>query len=126
MKKNDLFCKDDSVLRVIHVQENRIMVIDCVKCTMPVWMNPTDMCSYVEYAEENYYSDVNFVLVDDACIRTKDKAIMHERYAMVTAIIPFVADDKMRSVAISKVAEQYEVYWMGFMKMRKCNKKESI
>ena len=59
MKRNDLFRKDDSVLRVIHVLENRIMVIDCMKCTMPVWMNPTDMCSYVEYAEYNYYSDVS-------------------------------------------------------------------
>lgn len=109
MKKNDLYRKDDSVLRVIHIQGNQIMVIDCGKCTMPVWMNPTDMCSYVEYAEEKYYSDANFVVVEDACICTKDKNIMHERYAMVTAILPFVADEKMRSVAISKVAEQYEV-----------------
>ena len=109
MKRNDMFRKDDSVLRVIHVQENKIMVIDCMKCTMPVWRNSTDMCSYAEYAEEKYYSDVNFRVVDDSCICTKDKAIMHERYAMVTAIIPFVADEKMRSVAISKVAEQYEV-----------------
>ncbi len=109
MKKNDLYRKDENVLRVIHVQESQIMVIDCIKCTMPVWMNPTDMCSYVEYAEEKYYSDANFVVVEDACICTKDKTIMHERYAMVTAILPFVADEKMRSVAISKVAEQYEV-----------------
>ena len=49
MKKNDLYRKDDNVLRVIHVQKSQIMVIDCVKRTMPVWMNPTDMCSYVEY-----------------------------------------------------------------------------
>lgn len=58
MKRNDLYRKDDSVLRVIHVQENQVMVIDCVKCTMPFWMNLADMCSYVEYAEEKYYSDV--------------------------------------------------------------------
>lgn len=109
MKRNDLYRKDDSVLRVIHVQENQVMVIDCVKCTMPFWMNLADMCSYVEYAEEKYYSDVNFTVVDDACIYTKDKAIMHERYAMVTAILPFVTDEKMRSIAIAKVAEQYEV-----------------
>lgn len=38
MKKNDLYRKDDSILRVIHIQENQIMVIDCVKFTMPVWM----------------------------------------------------------------------------------------
>ena len=80
MKKNDLYRKDDSVLRVIHIQENQIMVIDCVKFTMPVWMKPTEMCSYAVYAEEKYYSDVNFVVVDDDCICTKDKSIMHERY----------------------------------------------
>ena len=58
MKKNDLYRKDDSVLRVIHIQESMIMVIDCVKFTMPVWMKPTEMCSYAVYAEEKYYSDV--------------------------------------------------------------------
>ena len=36
MKKNDLYRKDDSILRVIHIQENQIMVIDCMKFTMPV------------------------------------------------------------------------------------------
>ena len=76
MKRNDLYRKDDSVLRVIHVQENQVMVIDCVKCTMPFWMNLADMCSYVEYAEEKYYSDVNFTVVDDACIYTKDKLLL--------------------------------------------------
>ena len=34
MKRNDLYRKDDSVLRVIHVQENQVLVIDCVKCTI--------------------------------------------------------------------------------------------
>ena len=80
MKKNDLYHKDDSILRVIHIQENQIMVIDCIKFTMPVWMKSTEMCGYAVYAEEKYYSDAKFVVVDDACICTKDKSIMHERY----------------------------------------------
>jgi len=109
MKKNKLYRKDDSVLRVIHVQKNRIMVIDCMKCTMPVWVNSTDLCMYVNYAEEIFYSDMNFVLEDEIHIHSKDKEIMYERYAMVTAIVPFVTDEKMRSVAISKVAERYQV-----------------
>lgn len=94
MKKNDLYCKDDSVLRIIHIQGNRLMVIDCIKYTMPVWMESTIVADYEKCAEETYYSKVNFVLVDEAHIEAKAKAIMFERYAMVTAILPFIADER--------------------------------
>ena len=109
MKKNDLLRYEDKVIRVLHIQEDKVLIIDSVKCTMPVWMNPADLCTYVSYAEELFYSDMNFVVVDEVHIHSKDKEIMYQRYAMVTAILPFVTDEKMRSVAISKVSEQYEV-----------------
>ena len=109
MKKNDLLRYEDKVIRVLRIQEDKVLVIDLVKCTMPVWMNPADLCTYVSYAEELFYSDMNFEVVDEVHIHSKDKEILYQRYALVTAILPFVTDEKMRSVAISKVTEQYEV-----------------
>ena len=109
MKKNDLYCKDDKIFRIIHIQENRILIVDCMKYNMPAWVEPAVVGGCVRCAEETYYSKVNFAVVDEVHMEAKAKAIMFERYAMVTAILPFVADEKLRAIAISKVSEQYEV-----------------
>lgn len=52
MERNDLLRYEDKVIRVLYIQENKVLVIDCMKCTMPVWVNPADLCTYVSYAEE--------------------------------------------------------------------------
>ena len=37
MKKYDLFRSGDSIIRVLDIQDDRILVIDCIKHSMPVW-----------------------------------------------------------------------------------------
>lgn len=39
MKKYDLLRSGDSIIRVLDVQDDRILVIDCIKHTMPVWVD---------------------------------------------------------------------------------------
>lgn len=53
MKKNDLLRYEDKVIRVLYIQENMVLIIDSVKCTMPVWVKPADLCTYVSYAALN-------------------------------------------------------------------------
>ncbi len=36
MKKYDLLRSGDAIIRVLEVQGNRVLVIDCIKRTMPV------------------------------------------------------------------------------------------
>jgi len=38
MKKYDLLRSGDTIIRVLEVQSDRILVIDCIKRTMPVWV----------------------------------------------------------------------------------------
>ena len=109
MKKNHLLIKNDKVLRIIQIQESRFLVIDCVRFTMPVWVKAIDIADYAEYAEELYYQDMNFEVLEDEHIPIRDKSTMYQRYSMVIAILPFIADEKMRAVAIAKVAEQYGI-----------------
>ena len=35
MQKNDLYFKDDVIIRVLEVGENRVLMIDCIRRTMP-------------------------------------------------------------------------------------------
>ena len=83
MKKNDLLIKNDKVLRIIQIQESRFLVIDCVRFTMPVWVKAIDIADYAEYAEELYYQDMNFEVLEDEHIPIRDKSTMYQCYSMV-------------------------------------------
>ncbi len=46
MKKYDLLCSGDSIVRVLEIQGSRILIIDCIKQTMPVWGESESLESY--------------------------------------------------------------------------------
>lgn len=47
MKKYSLLKSDNNIIRVLEIQGNKILIIDCIKQTMPVW---------VDSSVENNYS----------------------------------------------------------------------
>ncbi len=48
MKKYDLLRSGDTIIRVLEVEKNRVLVIDCTKRTMPVWVEPRALEAYSE------------------------------------------------------------------------------
>ena len=48
MKKYDLLRSGDSIIQVLEVQADRVLVIDCIKRTMPVWVDVAELESYSE------------------------------------------------------------------------------
>ena len=48
MKKYDLLRLGDTIIRVLEAQGDRVLVIDCIKRTMPVWVEITALESYSE------------------------------------------------------------------------------
>ena len=53
MKKNDLLKKEDTLIRVLEIQDNRYLIIDCIKKTMPVWVDTLE--GYQASDEEELY-----------------------------------------------------------------------
>ena len=110
MKKYDLLRSGDSITRVLDVQNDRILVIDCLKQTMPVWMEVESLESYSECSGKDLYDATGFVGTKDIDdLDSEQRKIMHERYTMIAPILPFISDDKMRSRLICSIAEEYQV-----------------
>ena len=38
MQKNDLFRLNNSIYRVVDMAVDKVLAIDCVRLTMPIWM----------------------------------------------------------------------------------------
>ncbi len=49
MKKYDLLRSGNTIIRVLEVQGDRVLVIDCIKRTMPVWGEMVALESYSAY-----------------------------------------------------------------------------
>ena len=57
MKKYDLLRSGDTIIRVLEVQGGRVLIIDCIKRTMPVWIEVDTLESYSE-CSSNELSEV--------------------------------------------------------------------
>ena len=109
MKKYDLLQSGDSIIRVLVVQGDRVLIIDCIKRTMPVWVKKDSLESYSECTNGDLSEVTGIVLVGVEDLDADQRKTMYERYTMIAPILPLVADDRMRSRLICSVAEEHRV-----------------
>ena len=108
LNKNMLIKKEDGevkLYRILAIQEEKVLVIDCIKKTMPVWISVENLQGFVEEKEkedagqdialEEYSPDV--------------RKIIYQRYNIISAILPFVDSESMRSELIARMAEEHKI-----------------
>lgn len=110
MKKNRsrrVFKIEGTFFRVLDEEEKMILVIDCVKRGMPKWISLSELDNGVEISEEEFIKEMGREIPEE--ISTFSKKIMHERFTIISGIIPFVGDKRKRSLRIADAAEKYMV-----------------
>ena len=105
MKKYDLLRAGDSIIRVLEVQGDRVLIIDCIKRTMPVWVEVVALESYSECTNDDLSEVTGIVVVGVDDLDADQRKTMYERYTMIAPILPFVLpfikiDDFYNLVAI--------------------------
>ena len=109
MRKYELLKSSDTILRVLEVEQDRVLVIDCIKQTMPVWLDRATADYYCGCSEEILQEVTGIKLVEQDLLDAEQKKIMHQRYTMIAPVLTFIGDGKMRSQIIQFVAEKYGV-----------------
>lgn len=98
-KKNMLLKEKEKKYRVLAVEKEKVLVIDCIKKTMPVWKKKEDLQS-LEIFEEDAFED------DLEDLEVEARMMAYQRYGMIAGILPFVAEERLRTELIEKVAEE--------------------
>lgn len=106
MQKNSLWKCDNSVVRVLELQEGQVFVIDCVKRTMPKWIDIDSLSGYVNVTEQEMQTVTGIVLPPVDFLDAENKQFMYEHYSMIAGILPFVADNSQRNIVISKISTE--------------------
>lgn len=94
---------------MLHVQEDKVLVIDCVKMNMPTWRKADSLVTDAACKEEELYAFHGVTIEDLDMVSSDRKQVMYQRYTMIAGVLPFLADDRMRSMMIAKAAEEYGV-----------------
>ena len=104
MRKNELLRHGEVFLRVLDERYGKALVIDCVKRTVPEWVDVADLSDYVEAAEAELSEVTGFVVGE---MDAEANRAAHERFTMIAAILPFIGDRRERNFMVGKVAAQY-------------------
>ena len=98
LKKKMLLGKGNERLRVLELDGERVLVIDCVKKTMPYWILLGALGEYEEIEETPV--DV----IEELGIEERKAA--YARYTLIAGILPFVKNAKKRCEVITQVSEE--------------------
>lgn len=106
MQKNDLFRDNGTIYRVIEVGGGKVLVIDCIKLTMPTWVADT-ICETLPF--EELLSATNKVIPSIESLSQEQISTMHQRFTLIAPILSYVADEHMRARIIEDMSERYSV-----------------
>lgn len=105
MQKNDLYKCNNALVRVLAIDDDQVLLIDCVKPAMPRWSSANSLKGWARCAEGEYPIPDAWRLKPQEEIMTEQRKLMHERYTLIAPVLPFIHKESMRSVIIQQVAE---------------------
>lgn len=109
MKNNYLLKNDDSIIRILDQQDDNVLIIDCIKRTMPVWINKTDIKSFRSCSDKELLNETNFEVNDMNSLSSTEQRIIHERFSLIASVLPFISQPKKRSEIISNISEERKI-----------------
>lgn len=106
MEKNQLIKYRGNIYRILSLEEGEILLIDCIRKTMPKWYKLDKVDGYEVCTEEELLTATETALAEEQDMPPKSRQTVHERFTVIAGILPFVNDDRLRTEVIKKVAEE--------------------
>ena len=101
MKKNDLIKTENGIYRILSIEANRVLAIDCIKKTMPKFY-PVSSFGNGEFID---CIPADFPDMED--LSPADRKTAQERYTMIAGAVSVVDDVPKRNLMIEKSSKQF-------------------
>ena len=109
MQKNDLYFKDDSIIRVLDVREDKALVIDCIRRTMPQWKDIVSLAGWDQCSQATLYEITGVDLPEIDVLCTESRKTVYERYTLIAPILRLLPDEKKKCEMISAIANNEKI-----------------
>lgn len=109
MRKNQLLSSNGLIYRVLDFNDNIVLVINCIKMTIPVWITSKELESFDEITQEDLLKVNNVQLPAFECLSIQDKKIAQDKYASIGSILPLIGEDEDRNEMISYLSKVFSI-----------------
>ena len=109
MHKNQLLSSNGVVYRVLDINDNKALVINCAKQTIPTWISSGELESFNEITQNDLLKINNVQLPAFECLSIQDKKIAQDKYASIGSILPLIGKDEDRNEMISYMSKVFSI-----------------
>ena len=106
MEKNQLIKWNGIIYRILAVEEDNVLLINCIKKTMPRWYGLDEISGYEACSEGELREETGVEMEEEQDLKPKERCVAQQRFTVIAGILPFLEDDRMRATVIRRVAEQ--------------------
>ena len=107
MQNRELILYHNQIHRILALADHKALLINCIKLTMPKWINADLLNDCDSCTEEDLLKAANLPVMDS--LSPEKKSLVHKRYTMIAPALIVVADEYMRTRAIEQAVQQYSL-----------------
>lgn len=107
MANTTLYQADNTIYRVLVRHDDLILVIDCIKETMPRWIASDQLDGASVCTEKMLLNRTSTVIRTDLSIT--DDSFCNKRYTVIADILPYIGDQIQRNAAIKTTAKEHDI-----------------
>ena len=106
MKRNDIVKCKDKIYRILSVEDNQALIIDCLKATMPLWVPLSELTDNITISEEELFGALHTTLLSYEDLTKSQRKTVQEKYNIIAPIINCVDIPSDRNELIKRVSER--------------------
>ena len=107
--KNKLIKNQETILRILDTSDQELLVIDCLKRTMPQWIGASSIQDCEIITDDELCSITDYHIPDVEELMPEERATVHRRFTIISGILPVIGDKDERNKEISKASEQFSI-----------------
>ena len=106
---NKLFQKDNVIIRLLEVENENALIVNCIKRSVPHWITTTELTEYKECSIDDLSKITGVCLLNIEELDEVSRRIAYEKFTTIADVLPFVADNKNRCNAINNMSEHFNI-----------------
>ena len=109
MSLKSLFDNGKTIYRILAARDDVVLAIDCVKRTMPVWIEREKLSKWRKIEEHVLHERTGIYPVAEDTLSKNALATAHKRYSMIAPAVAVVADKKQRNDMINLISRENRI-----------------
>ena len=104
MLSKSLYDNGETIYRILTARDDTVLVIDCIKRSMPKWLARDKLADFQIVEEQVLYDKTGVCLATEESLSRNAVALAHKRYSIIAPVVAVVTDKKQRSEMIAFAA----------------------